>query len=44
MVVTQFQNVEPNNVAQFRSGAKQPILWPPDYKTEMIYPYTDARK
>jgi branched-chain amino acid transport system substrate-binding protein len=45
MVLTQFQNVEPNNVAQFRSGAKQPILWPPEYKTgEMIYPYEKARK
>ncbi len=43
--LTQFQNVEPNNVDQFRGGAKQPILWPPEYKTgEMIYPYEDARK
>ena len=26
-------------------GAKQPILWPPEYKTgDMIYPYADARK
>jgi branched-chain amino acid transport system substrate-binding protein len=42
---TQFQNVEPNNLDQFRSGAKQPILWPPEYKSgEMIYPYADARK
>jgi branched-chain amino acid transport system substrate-binding protein len=42
---TQFQNVEPNNLDQFRSGAKQPILWPPEYKTgDMIYPYGDARK
>jgi branched-chain amino acid transport system substrate-binding protein len=42
---TQFQNVEPNNLDQFRSGAKQPILWPPEYKTgDMIYPYADARK
>jgi branched-chain amino acid transport system substrate-binding protein len=45
MVVTQFQNIEPTNVAQFRSGAKQPILWPPEYKTgDMIYPYEKARK
>ena len=28
-----------------RSGAKQPILWPPEYKSgKMIYPYADARK
>ena len=45
MVLTQFQNIEPNDVAQFKSGAKQPILWPPEYKTgEMIYPYEAARK
>ena len=42
--LTQFQNVEPNNVDQFRVGSKQPILWPPEYKTgEMIYPYENAR-
>ena len=45
MVVTQFQNIEPNNLDQFRTGARQPILWPPAYKEgEMIYPYADARK
>jgi branched-chain amino acid transport system substrate-binding protein len=45
MVLTQFQNIEPNNVEQFKSGSKQPILWPPEYKTgEMIYPYDAARK
>ena len=43
--LTQFQNVEPNNVDQFRDGHKQPILWPPEYRTgEMIYPYENARK
>jgi len=42
---TQFQNVAANNIDQFRTGAVQPILWPPDYKTgTMIYPYTDAKK
>ena len=45
MVLTQFQNIEPNNVAQFKSGEKQPILWPPEFKTgDMIYPYEAARK
>ena len=44
-LTTQFQNVQPNNLDQFRDGAKQPILWPPEYKSgEMIYPYGDARK
>jgi branched-chain amino acid transport system substrate-binding protein len=42
---TQVQNVEPNNLDQFRSGAKQPILWPPEFKTgDIIYPYENARK
>jgi branched-chain amino acid transport system substrate-binding protein len=45
MVLTQFQNIEPNNAAQFKDGSKQPILWPPEYATgKMIYPYADARK
>jgi branched-chain amino acid transport system substrate-binding protein len=43
--LTQFQNVEPNNLEQFKSGDKQPILYPAEYKTgNMIYPYADARK
>jgi branched-chain amino acid transport system substrate-binding protein len=42
---TQFQNVQPSNVDQFRDGKKQPILWPAELKTgNMIYPYADARK
>ncbi len=42
---TQMQNVAPNNLDQFRDGSKQPILWPPEWKTgNFIYPYADARK
>src|SRR5262245_13600869 len=42
---TQFQNVAPSDLEQFRAGSKQVILWPPEYKTgDMIYPYADARK
>jgi branched-chain amino acid transport system substrate-binding protein len=45
MVLTQFQNIQPNNVEQFKKGEKQPILWPPEYANgTMIYPYADARK
>jgi branched-chain amino acid transport system substrate-binding protein len=45
MLLTQFQNVKPNDLAQFKAGDNQPILWPPEYKTgTMIYPYADARK
>jgi branched-chain amino acid transport system substrate-binding protein len=43
--LTQFQNIEPNNLDQFKTGAKQPILYPTQYKTgELIYPYENARK
>jgi branched-chain amino acid transport system substrate-binding protein len=42
---TQFQNVTPNDLEQFRAGSKQVILWPAEYKTgNMIYPYAEARK
>jgi branched-chain amino acid transport system substrate-binding protein len=42
---TQFQNVAPNDLEQFRTGKKQAILWPAEYKTgNMIYPYGEARK
>ncbi|HTS40570.1 MAG TPA: amino acid ABC transporter substrate-binding protein [Xanthobacteraceae bacterium] len=44
-LLTQFQNVEPNNLDQFRNGEKQPILWPLEYKSgNLIYPYAAARK
>ena len=45
MVVTQFQNVQPNSLDQFREGQVQPILWPSEYKNgDFVYPYSDARK
>ena len=41
---TQFQNVQPNNLDQFKTGQVQPILWPPDLKTgNLIYPYAKAQ-
>jgi branched-chain amino acid transport system substrate-binding protein len=44
-VFTQFQNVSANDVAQFADGKKQPILWPPQYKTgDIIYPYAEAQQ
>ena len=44
-LLTQFQNVEPGNLNQFRDGSKQPILWPPEYKSgNLVYPYANARK
>jgi branched-chain amino acid transport system substrate-binding protein len=42
---TQFQNVGPNDLEQFREGTKQVILWPAEYKTgNIIYPYGEAKK
>ena len=45
MVWTQVQNAQPNNLDQFRDGAAQPIVWPPESKTgTLIYPYERARQ
>src|SRR5262249_33707181 len=42
---TQFQNVVPNDLEQFRVGAREVILWPERYRTgTMIYPYGEAKK
>jgi hypothetical protein len=42
---TQFQNVAPNNLEQFRTAEREVILWPEPYRTgTMIYPYSEARK
>ena len=44
-VWTQFQNVKPKNLDQFRDGSVQPVLWPAELKTgDIIYPYANARK
>lgn len=44
-VFTQFQDVQPNDVAQFGDGKKQPILWPEKFKTgTIIYPYSEPKK
>jgi branched-chain amino acid transport system substrate-binding protein len=42
---TQFQDVQPNDIMQFRDGKKQPILWPEKYKTgQIVYPYSDSKR
>jgi branched-chain amino acid transport system substrate-binding protein len=44
-VFSQFQDVQPGNVEQFRDGSRQPILWPPEYrKGTMVYPYAEATR
>jgi len=45
IVFTQFRDVQPNDVAQFRDNARQPILWPDKYKTgKIVYPYSEAKR
>ena len=42
---TQFQGVSGNDLAQFRDGARQVILWPAEHKTgNIIYPYGEAKR
>jgi branched-chain amino acid transport system substrate-binding protein len=44
-VFTQFQNIKPNNVDQFRNANSEVIIWPAQHKTgNFIYPYANARK
>jgi branched-chain amino acid transport system substrate-binding protein len=39
----QFHGISGNNLDQFRTDAKQTVLWPAKYATgEMVYPYTNA--
>jgi branched-chain amino acid transport system substrate-binding protein len=43
-VFTQFQNVAPGNLEQFKDTEHQVILWPEKYKTgSIVYPYSGAR-
>ena len=44
-VFTQFQNVAKANLEQFADEKVQPIVWPPQYRTDKIfYPYSTAIK
>ena len=44
MLFTQFRNVAPNNIAQFKDMSSQTILWPQKYSTgKMVYPYDGAK-
>jgi branched-chain amino acid transport system substrate-binding protein len=45
MVFTQFRNVQPNNIEQFKDTARQVVVWPENHATgKFIYPYADAKK
>jgi branched-chain amino acid transport system substrate-binding protein len=42
---TQFQNVAPNNLDQFRDTDHEVVVWPEKYRTgQIIYPYADAKR
>jgi branched-chain amino acid transport system substrate-binding protein len=44
-VFTQFQNIKPNDVEQFRDGSHEPVLWPADMASgKLISPFSAARK
>ena len=44
-VFTQFQNIKPNNLDQFRDANAEVIIWPAQHKTgNFIYPYANAKK
>jgi branched-chain amino acid transport system substrate-binding protein len=44
LIVSQYQNFIGNDIAQFKDGCKQVIVWPQQYKTgDLLYPY-DATK
>jgi branched-chain amino acid transport system substrate-binding protein len=45
MVVTQWQNVTGNDLAQVVDLKKWVVVWPPEHKTgNLIYPFSDAKK
>jgi branched-chain amino acid transport system substrate-binding protein len=44
MLFTQFQNVEGNDLGQFKDLKKEVIVWPAELKNgSLIYPYADAK-
>jgi len=45
VMMAQFHDVVPGDVAQFREPIHEAVLWPAEYKTgDIIYPYSKARK
>jgi len=45
LVLTQFQNVEPNNLEQLGGMSCRLIVWPDKYKTgPVVYPYAAKRR
>ncbi len=45
LLFTQFQNIDGNDLGQFRDMNKEVILWPAEYRTgDIVYPYAAAAK
>jgi branched-chain amino acid transport system substrate-binding protein len=45
LLETQYHDVKGNDLDQWKTDAKQTILWPAQYATgKAVYPYTDAKK
>ena len=44
IICTQFQNVDGNDVGQFKDWTRQVVVYPPAYKTgELVYPFANAK-
>jgi branched-chain amino acid transport system substrate-binding protein len=45
VLTVQFHDVQGSDLEQWKTDAKQTILWPPQYATgKPVYPYTEAKK
>lgn len=45
LVFTQFRDVQPNNLGQFKDTTHQVIVWPDEFKTgSLIYPYAQSKQ
>jgi branched-chain amino acid transport system substrate-binding protein len=45
IIYAQFQNVDGNDIGQFKDMSRQVVVWPPELKTgNLIYPYDQAIK
>ncbi len=45
IIYAQFQNVDGNDIGQFKDMSRQVVVWPPELKTgNLIYPYDQATK
>jgi len=44
IICIQFQNIDGNDLDQFKNWVRQVVVYPPDYRTgELLYPFTKAK-